>query len=208
MQTQFILATDGLAVDHGRRQDRKRVTSPTDHQLMLKVRDGEIANLGHLFERYHGSLYNFFVRLSGNQQLSEDLVQEVFFRMLKYRHAYRDNSQFAAWMYQIARHVRFDQLRKRQREVTLDEQEEPMSSDPGPGERIEKSQELALLRGALAKLSPEKREVLILSRFQRLKYEQIAEILGCEIGAVKVRVFRAIKDLRNAFLQIQGEKAS
>jgi RNA polymerase sigma factor (sigma-70 family) len=184
------------------------VTGPTDHQLMLKVRDGEIANLGHLFERYHESLYNFFVRLSGNQQFSEDLVQEVFFRMLKYRHAYRDNSQFTSWMYQIARHVRFDQLRKKQREVTLDEQEEPMSSDPAPGERIEKSQELALLRGALAKLSPEKREVLILSRFQRLKYEQIAEILGCEIGAVKVRVYRAIKDLRNAFFQIQGEKAS
>ena len=65
-----------------------------------------------------------------------------------------------------------------------------------------------MLRGAFARLSPEKREVLILSRFQRLKYDQIAQILGCEIGAVKVRVYRAIKELRHAFFEIRGEKVS
>ena len=111
-------------------------------------------------------------------------------------------------MYQIARHVRFDQLRKKPREVTLNEQEEPISRDAAPGERIEKMQELALRLSALTRLSPEKREVLVLSRFQRLKYDQIAEILGCEIGAVKVRVYRAIKELRDAFFQIQGKKVS
>ena len=184
------------------------MNSPTDHQLMLRVREGEVANLGHLFERHHERLYNFFVRLSGSLPLSEDLVQEVFVRMLKYRHAYREDSQFTSWMYQIARHVRFDQLRKKPREVTLNEQEEPISGDAAPGERIEKMQELALLRSALTRLSPEKREVLVLSRFQRLKYDQIAEILGCEIGAVKVRVYRAIKELRDAFFQIQGKKVS
>ena len=116
------------------------MNSPTDHQLMLRVREGEVANLGHLFERHHERLYNFFLRLSGHRQLSEDLVQEVFVRMLKYRHAYREDSQFISWMYQIARHVRFDQVRKKQPEMILDEQEEPMSAEPTPGERIEKSQ--------------------------------------------------------------------
>ena len=47
------------------------MNSPTDHQLMLRVREGEVANLGHLFERHHERLYNFFVRLSGHRQLSK-----------------------------------------------------------------------------------------------------------------------------------------
>src|SRR5262245_18627958 len=124
---------------------------------MLKVREGDIASLGHLFERHHERLYGFFVRLSGHRQLSEDLVQEVFVRMLKYRRSYREDSQFLSWMYQIARHVRFDQVRKELPEVTVDGRDEPMSVEPAPGQGIEKSQELALLRGAFSRLSPEKR---------------------------------------------------
>jgi RNA polymerase sigma-70 factor (ECF subfamily) len=54
----------------------------------------------------------------------------------------------------------------------------------------------------------EKREVLVLSRFQNLKYEQIADILACDVGAVKVRVYRAIKALSQIFFELAGEKAS
>jgi len=176
---------------------------------MLRVRDGEVGSLGSLFERYHGVLFNFFLRLTGNRQLSEDLVQEVFFRMLKYRRSYRDQSQFTSWMYQIARHVRFDHLGKRQKEVQLDdEHEDPPSTEPAPGAEMERFEEVLLLRQALARLAPDKREVLILSRFQKLKYDAIAEILGCEVGAVKVRVFRAVRELRDTFFELQGKRAS
>ena len=65
-----------------------------------------------------------------------------------------------------------------------------------------------MLRRALAKLPLEKREVLVLSRFQNLKYGEIAEILDCEIGAVKVRVYRATRELSQIFYQLSGEKAS
>jgi len=176
---------------------------------MLSVRDGEVERLGSLFDRYHGALFNFFLRLTGNRQVSEDLVQEVFFRMLKYRRSYRDQSQFTSWMYQIARHVRFDHLSKRQKEVQLDdEHEHPPSLEAMPGAEMERVEEVILLRQALARLAPDKREVLILSRFQKLKYETIAEILGCEVGAVKVRVFRAVRELRDTFFELQGKRAS
>ena len=66
-----------------------------DHELMLAVRDGEIARLGDLFERHHGPLYGFFYRVTGERTLSEDLVQLVFYRILKYRHTYRDDAQHA-----------------------------------------------------------------------------------------------------------------
>jgi RNA polymerase sigma-70 factor (ECF subfamily) len=176
---------------------------------MLKVRDGDVGKLGVLFERYHGMLLNFFVRMTGNRHISEDLVQDVFFRMLKYRHTYREQSNFVTWMYKIARHVRFDDLRKRKREVLLEEKDlDHPSHDPVPGENLEKHQEIRILKGALDRLPAEKREVLVLSRFQLLKYDEIAEILGCETGTVKVRVYRAIRELRDTFFELAGEKAS
>jgi RNA polymerase sigma-70 factor (ECF subfamily) len=176
---------------------------------MLKVRDGDVGKLGILYERHHGMLLNFFVRMTGDRHLSQDLVQDVFFRILKYRNTYREQSNFVTWMYRIARHVRFDDLRKKQREVLMDESEmDQPQTGPGPGENLEKVQEIRMLRGALQMLPPEKREVLVLSRFQLLKYEEIGEILGCEVGAVKVRVYRAIRELRDTFFQLAGEKAS
>ncbi len=176
---------------------------------MLSVRDGDLGKLGILFERYQGTLYNFFLRLTGSRQASEDLVQDVFFRMLKYRHTYQDVSDLTTWMYQIARNVRFDYYRKRKREVMLEESEnERANQDPGPVERLQRHQEIALLRGALARLPEEKREVLVLSRYQDLKYDQIAGILCCDVGTVKVRVYRALKELGQIFFQMSGEKAS
>ncbi len=186
------------------------MNSPADHTLMLRVREGDVAQLGLLFERHHGMLFNFFLRMTGRKQVSEDLVQEVFVRMLKYRHTYRDNGNFTTWMYKIARHVRFDDLRRRRQESAFEEEEvtRHISRLPAPGDQLEKDQELRLLRGALARMAPDKREVLVLSRFQLMKYEEIAEVLGCGVGAVKVRVYRAIRELRATFLDLVGEKAS
>ena len=65
-----------------------------------------------------------------------------------------------------------------------------------------------MLRRALGQLPEEKREVLILNRFQNMKYDQIGEIMGCDTGTVKVRVFRAVQELRKVYFKISGEKAS
>ncbi|MBV8820169.1 MAG: sigma-70 family RNA polymerase sigma factor, partial [Acidobacteriaceae bacterium] len=85
---------------------------------------------------------------------------------------------------------------------------EPVSSALGADEMLGKRQEISLLKRALRELPDEKREVLVLSRLQSMKYEQIAELLGCEVGAVKVRVFRAIRALGQIYSQLSGEKAS
>src|SRR5436305_1757749 len=177
-----------------------------DNLLMLKVRHGDVAKLSVLFERHHRKLYRYFVRLTADRELSDDLVQDVFFRMLKYKHTYGDQSQFTAWMYQIARNAHLDSTQKGRSEIPLQSEEgqyrhEPISLELKPDERITKRQEIAILRQALAALPLEKREVLVLSRYQNLKYEEIAEILHCEVGAVKVRVYRAIKDLGRIFMQ-------
>jgi RNA polymerase sigma factor (sigma-70 family) len=183
-----------------------------DNVLMQKIREGDLSKMAVLFERHHRPLFRYFLRLSGNREFSEDLVQDVFVRMLKYRHTYQDGNPFKAWMYQVARNAHLDGVQKRKGEVQLGgeapEEQEPASSDPDPSDLLGRRQDLSLLRRALAALPADKREVLVLSRFQNLKYEEIATILSCEVGTVKVRVYRAIKVLTQIFFELAGEKAS
>jgi RNA polymerase sigma-70 factor (ECF subfamily) len=172
---------------------------------MEEVKDGRVERLAVLFERHHVMLFNFFLRLTGNRSASEDLVQDVFFRILKYRKTFQGQSKFSVWMYQIARNVHVDHLRKQKLEVPLDDQyEEPESQEAAPLERLSAEMDVALLRKALDRLPLRKREVLVLSRFQQMKYRDIAELLGCDIGSIKSTVHRAIKQLGQIYLELQG----
>jgi RNA polymerase sigma factor (sigma-70 family) len=180
----------------------------TDEILMLAVRGGDIAKLGVLFDRRHRALFDFFARLTGSRTVAEDLVQDVFFRILKYRETFRDDSRFKAWMFHIARNAAADYYRKQPAESVLPEDDNPalQSRSPFPGHVLEQQQQASLLERALFKLAPEKREVLVLSRYQDMKYDEIAELLGCQTGAIKLRVHRAMKELRVIYLKLSNEK--
>lgn len=177
---------------------------PTDNDLMIEVRDGRIERLAVLFERHQTMIYNFFLRLTGNRALSEDLVQEVFMRILKYRSGFQGDGRFNVWLFQIARNVHIDHLRKRKGELPLDEQfAEAPDSAPLPDAAYEADREADLVRRALERLPLQKREVLVLFRYQNLKLREIADLLGCRVGTVKAQVHRALKDLG----RIYGELA-
>ena len=172
-----------------------------DSQLMGRVRDGEVALLGELFERHHQRLFAFFLRLVRSRTAAEDLVQEVFVRMLKYRHTFRVESEFVPWMFTLARNAATDRYRSRPRELPVEEDApEPAADLPHPIANLERVEQEQRLKRALDQLKPEKREILLLARFSELKYEQIAGILGITEGAVKVRVHRALKELKEIFL--------
>lgn len=173
---------------------------------MQAVRSGDLGALAILFERHHRSLFNYFLHLNGNRDLSEDLVQDVFFRILKYRQSYQRERPFAAWMYQIARNLNVDSVGKRQFEVSLGDKEFPAVNLMD--ENLKRKQEVGLLKRAMARLPLDKRELLVLSRFQNLKYEEIAAILGCDAGAVRVRVYRAVRALGQIYFELAGERAS
>ena len=167
---------------------------------MLQVRDGAGETLGVLFDRYQAPLLNFYARLTGDRTLSEDLVQEVFLRILRYRQSYRAGTPFRAWIYQIARNARVDHHRKSRPQTELD----PEMAAPKPAnDPAQREQETALLRRALMSLPEEKREILILARFQELKYEEIASLVGCELATVRVRVHRALQELREIYRRLE-----
>lgn len=179
---------------------------PTDNELMLQVRDGEVERLGILFERHHRNLFRFLARLTDNGTVAEDLAQEVFFRMLRCRTTFRGDAPFTAWMYRLARNVCSDHFRKQRLGAGLEEVEEHSSpEESSPHTILEDVEKKSLLHLALSRLSPDKREVLILSRFQDLKYEEIARVLDCPVGTVKARVHFALKDLRDIYLNLSEE---
>jgi RNA polymerase sigma factor (sigma-70 family) len=189
------------------------VAPATDDQLMNAVREGAVDQLAVLFERHHRALFQFFTHLTGSAPTAEDLLQEVFFRILKFRHTYRPDRSYTAWMYQIARNVHVDHLRRKRPELPFLEREdevtwEPRDTAPMPDARFERQSEMVTLRRALAQLPADKREVLILSRYQNLKYEEIAQILNCEVGAVKQRVFRAVRQLSEIFFRLSGRRTA
>ncbi len=179
-----------------------------DAEVMCQVREGHLEMLAILFERHHVKLFNFFLHLTHDRDRSEDLVQELFVRLLKYRHTFRPDGPFRAWMYQVARHVHVSHLRRLKATLPLDEILD-RAPDPGepPSRRLERSQEEDLLRQALGRLPLRKRELLLLSREEDLKYEDLAVMFECSLGALKVQVHRAVKDLRKVFLELQGGPA-
>src|SRR3981189_3564656 len=157
------------------RENDPRMQSVTDEELMLQVRDGAGETLGVLFERYHAPIYNFYTKLTGDRALSEDLVQEVFLRILRHRQTFRDGTPFRAWIYQIARNARIDHFRKTRPQVPFEPEMAPTVS---PGDPAQQRQESELLHKALMGLPEEKRELLVLCRFQELPYEDVARLGG------------------------------
>jgi len=166
---------------------------------MLAVGRGRLELMGVLFDRHHQRMYRFFRRTNRDREACEDLVQSLFLRMLEYRTSYEGRAAFITWMYRIAIGLRADHARRQRRQgtdVSPDLHEEEL---PGTGVAVPE-RELARLRAALRALSPEDREGLMLTKLEGLAYRDVAELLGCTTGALKVRVHRALKELRGRYV--------
>jgi len=175
---------------------------------MLAVRAGDLSRLAPLFERHHRPLFDYLARMTGNRPAAEDLVQEVFVRILKYRSTFRDTSRFHAWAFGIARNVRADYFQARRiRETALDEAPETASGETDAADAFEANRQAARLRRALLLLREDQRELIVLARYRGMKYEAIAELLGVEAGTVKTRMHRAVNELRRIFLRLSENQS-
>ncbi len=177
----------------------------SDSALMLKVKSGESHTLGLLYERYKKRLFGFFYQMNKNASLSEDLVQNVFIRVLKYKNTYTEESNFVSWLFKIARNENYDYFRK-QKKYNYDVID-TISYALNGADSIEKDIELLErkrnLKIAIAKLPIEKKELIVLSKLKELKYKEIGEIIGCTEGNARTKVHRALNDLREVYLKIE-----
>ncbi|MBL4642420.1 MAG: RNA polymerase sigma factor [Flavobacteriaceae bacterium] len=177
----------------------------SDNAIMLKVKMGETFRLGLLYERYKKRLFGFFFQMNRDANLSEDLVQNVFIRILKYKHTYTEDSKFVTWIFQIARNTNYDNYRKekKNRHQDIDEIEYSVTTSETIESEITKSENESTLQLALNQLSAEKKELLMLSKFRELKYKEVGEIIGCSEGAARTKVHRALNELKEVFLTLE-----
>lgn len=172
---------------------------------MFRVKDGRLDQLGQLFDRHHIKVYNYFVMLTHDRSLSEDLTQEVFLRILRFRHTFKGKGSFVSWMFQIARNVGIDHFRKKKITDSLDDQFVDIeSTEPTPFDESSKNEQVRLLHHAMKKLPQHHREILVLARFKDLPLKDVAKILGCPVNTVKVRIHRAVKELGALYTQLEG----
>ncbi|WP_442888108.1 RNA polymerase sigma factor [Congregicoccus parvus] len=168
---------------------------------MSRVKQGDLDALAPIFERHQAPLLNFFHRLSGDRETSRDLVQVTFERLIRYRSSYREEGCFRAWMYRAARNAFYDHHRRssRMRVVEPDEETGDAADVADHGWREERR--ARDLDEALGQLDESDRDLIVLSRFHGLQYDEIAAIMDKSIGAVKTRAHRALHTLRRVYFQ-------
>jgi len=160
-----------------------------------KARRGDREAFGRLVEAYQGPVYNLAYRMLGNAAEAEDAAQETFVRMYTRLHTYRPEHKLSSWVLSIASHYCIDRLRRR-RWSWLSLDDEPVaavlpSRQRGPEDvtlRRETSDEVQEL---VARLAPGYRVPVILRYWHDFSYEEIADVMGLTVQAVKSRLHRA-----------------
>ena len=176
----------------------------TDEIIMGAVKSGDLQQASVLFERYNKRIFNFLARMTMDREVAEDLTQNVFLRMIKYRTSYREGNKFHSWIYQVARNVFSDHYQsvKNKRADFVDVQK--MSDHMADGEEsMMMDEQEKLLQRSMAMLNEEQRELLVLTRFQQMKYEEVAVIMNTSVANIKVKVHRAIGKLREHYFHLE-----
>jgi RNA polymerase sigma-70 factor (ECF subfamily) len=182
----------------------------TDEQLMLKSMEGDKKAFYILVGRWNKPIINFFYKSIGDQETAEDLAQEVFINVWKTKN-YNPRAPFYSWLYRIAKNKLIDYYRKKKPViVSIDDKPEVIDiSAPFQLNIVDKlisQEEQKMLKNALNELSEDQKTILILSKYQKLAYEDIAKIMDCSSDTVKVRVFRAVKSFVKKFKELYGNE--
>jgi RNA polymerase sigma factor (sigma-70 family) len=172
-----------------------------DLEALELVRLGDASGAARLFQRWSGPLLRFTGRMLGNAAEAEEVTQDVFLKVIARAGQYDGRAPVASWLFAIAANACRDRMRQgvRRQNVPLDAVAEAAGADLPVDVRLVERQRRAAVRRALARLSDEQREVLVLARYHGLPYAEIARSLSISEGAVKTRIFRAMETLKSVF---------
>ena len=190
--------------------------TPTDEELIAACLSGQSSAFGQLVQRHQDRLFNTLVGVLGSHDDARDVAQEAFILAFQKLQSFRGQSAFYSWLFRIALNVSASLRRRRPRGTTsLDGVRErtgaePMDQHPNsqPGYGVEQRERQQMVRAALMSLSEEYRTVLVLKEIEGLKYEEIAEEVGCPVGTVRSRIHRArleLRDLLQNYMQMPTE---
>lgn len=178
---------------------------------MLRVRDDDAMAFEMLIDRHQGKIQRFMQGWVSNVQQAEDLAQDVFLRVYKARKTYLPTAKFTTWLYRIANNIASNYVRdsSHRREYQLSNSENSSSSQliiekiavaPSgfqPSRRIDRSERSEVVLIALQALGERQRTALMLSKFEGMSYQEIAETMGLSDKAIKSLLSRARVNLKN-----------
>ena len=168
-----------------------------ENVLICRLREGDYEAIDEIVEKYKNPLFAFILRIINNHETAEDIFQETWLRVIRYIHGFRSESKFSTWLFQIALNLCRDSERKKKRwlSVPIEDHEDSFICEPeiNPARIFEAHQ----VRKIVSELPAKMREVIILRYFHDLNDQEISEIVGCPVGTVKSRLYRASEILRN-----------
>ena len=183
--------------------------TPSDERLVEAFQAGDLAAFDLLLLRWERKVQGTVYRVLGTEEDARDVTQEAFLKAFRSLHGFKGEARFSSWLYQIALNLCRDRLRRKRGRafVSLDSVEEdgglPAQAGLSPYDLAERRALCGLVRGALAELPDEQREVIVLKEYQELTFAEIAEILDVPLSTVKTRLYRGLVGLRGR-LERQG----
>jgi RNA polymerase sigma-70 factor (ECF subfamily) len=185
-----------------------------DRRLIADCLGGKRDAFGELVSRYQTRLYNAALRLVHSPDDAADVVQEAFLSAYQALHTFKGDAEFFTWLYRITFNAAISLKRKKRPAISLDASAQDSGFEPDdsseyvkPGAALERTEDERRLAAAIAKLSPEHREVLLMKDIDGLKYEDIAEVLGVPIGTIRSRLHRARLELRDLLVPVEERRA-
>jgi RNA polymerase sigma-70 factor (ECF subfamily) len=182
-----------------------------DEELMTLYASGEATAFEELLKRHERAVFNFIARFFGDRTAAEDLMQEVFIRVIRTADRYKRKAKFRTWLFTITRNICIDRLRQlsRRSEVSLNRTVSREDGDgatfldqladegkPGAAGNMVRAEFRARLQAALDELPGEQREVFVMREFGGLKFREIASVTGTSENTIKSRMRYALQTLR------------
>ncbi|HEX8984357.1 MAG TPA: sigma-70 family RNA polymerase sigma factor [Bryobacteraceae bacterium] len=170
-----------------------------DRDLIARARRKDVEGYNLLVSRWERRVFNYLLRLVRNREDALDLSQDVFLKAYQNLAKLENADRFGPWLFRIAHNEAFSMLRRRRPEDEL-----PPETGAEPSRfRMYPAELSVVVEAALARLSGEQREAVLLKVFQGLKFEEMAEVLDCPVSTVKSRLYTALDLLRDALAPIQ-----
>lgn len=177
---------------------KQNLNQLSDEELMEIVSSGNLDAMTQIFERYHIRLYNFFFQKIRDVAVCEDLTQNVFLKVIKYKHSYK-GGKFVSWIFKIARNLFYDYYQEQKKSQPFEEIE--AITGELDDKSLERQEEVSHLMKTLNCLNEKDRELIVMNRIDGIKYEQIAEIIDSNAVAVKTKIHRIVKKLRTNYFE-------
>ncbi len=185
---------------------------PSDEDLVAVFQSGDFSAFDELVRRWEGKIQGAVYRIMGSEEEARDLSQEAFLRAFRSLGRFKGEARFSSWLYQIALNLCRDRMRRKKGKswVSWDELaergEDPVPSQgPSAVELVEANDRARWIAAAVASLSDDQREVVVLKEYQGLTFQEIADTLGIPTSTVKTRLYRALSELRTRLAPPQGD---